>query len=103
MQVIKPIAYEILRRDDGMVAISTNAGLIDFEPGFIRIRHGNVFVHEQEARPGQPETRQEDLRAVELVDVGGDVIERAVRDKVLRLFEFASFGLTGAHTLAVVA
>lgn len=96
MQAIHPIAYEILRRDDGMLAMSVNAGLIDFEPGAIRIRKGSVFVLEK-----MPPARLE-RRTVELAAVGDEVIGRVVSEKFLRLFEFASFGMTGAHRLELL-
>lgn len=99
MQSIKPIAYEILRRNDGMVAISVNSGLIDFEPGSVRIRKGSVFVQEKLNPKNVGVT---DQRAIELVDVGVDVLERMGAERCLRLFEFASFGMTGQHTLGLI-
>ncbi len=85
---VNPIPYEILRRKDGALAISANAGLITFEPALVRIEGADIKVC------GKLPVQQ-----VRIVNPGEDVLSYVQSEGALRFFQFASFGMTGSHIL----
>lgn len=86
------LPYEVLRRDDGAVAIAINAGAMGFEPAFWELaRQLNV---------SEGISNRVDLRLLgpagdccQLCDMPADVCSAITATRTVRLYEFAVTGL----------
>jgi hypothetical protein len=90
--MIKSIPFEVIRRDDGRLALSVNAGLIEYEPKSLRLHPQGLMVE------GNGPKQRTIIACKE-----ADVLAAFARDKLLRLYEFSRGGLFAAHGLPMVA
>lgn len=85
---MKSLYYEILRRDDGVIALSANAGQIDFTPAAVTIEGNNLVL---EADTG---------KAV-LANLSADALDYLRRAGEISFFEFSTLGAHAAHRLVL--
>lgn len=88
---ITALPYEILRRDDGRIALSLNAGLIDFDPQYVAVQQEDFVVFDADRHP-----------KVKLCQVAQDVRDRLSQDGYVTIFEFVSGGIFAAHRLKMM-
>lgn len=91
MKPISPVAYEILRKTDGAVSLSINAGLLDFEPVKCQLSDDTLTVFNA--------TQTE---AVTLLKLPEDVITCLEENSTFPFFEFATFGVFRSLDLVVL-
>jgi hypothetical protein len=89
---IASIPFEIIRRGDGRVALSVNAGRIPYEPRTLQEHPQGLMV--------QGASREE--RTL-LACRETDVLSAFRKDKLMRLYEFSPVGLFASHALPRVA
>lgn len=82
------IPYEILRRNDGVMALSVNAGLIGFKPAHFHMENGCAIITSLERRS-----------TVTLVNIAKDAALFFSKTKLVRLYEFNAAGIHQAHRL----
>lgn len=88
---ITALPYEILRRDDGRLALSVNAGLIDFDPQYAAVDQDDFVLFDADRHP-----------KVKLCQVAQDVRDRLKQDGYVTIFEFVSVGIAASHRLSLI-
>ena len=89
---VLPIPFEVLRRADGRVALSVNAGTLAFSPQRLQAHARGLVVCG---------ARRADRALICCRD--GDVWARLQAQRALRLYEFSSMGLMASHLLRLDA
>lgn len=86
------IEYEILRRDDGLIALSIRSGVLPEDPkALLPEKYGSTNLLVLSAKGRQ---------LARLVNAPQDCITQAHKANRMELFEFGSLGMTGGHALA---
>ena len=91
MQSMKPVAYEILRKEAGAVALSVNAGLLNFEPFKCWLNQDVLVV-----------ANEMGTSAVTLLQLPADVVTYMQENSNLPFFEFATFGVFKSCDLIIL-
>ena len=85
---IPALRYEVLRRDDGAIAVSLDTGQLSFAPSGCRVEAGSIAV-----------LRGSDVGAW-LRNVPADVIAAVASAGELLCFVFSTAGVAGEYRLA---
>lgn len=88
---MKPVAYEILRKEGGDVALSVNAGLLNFEPAKCWLMQDVLVV-----------ANALGASAVTLLQLPADVLTYLEENTSLPFFEFATFGVFKSCDLTIL-
>lgn len=83
------LSYEILRREDGMIALSVNAGRFSAKP----------LALELDAADGLVRSGRGDMIA-RFANLPDDLISYARESGGIEIYEFGTFGMLGQHELA---
>lgn len=89
------LPYEILRRADGLVALSMNVGLIEFAPAWVTRVGADDLLIEGAASAASPPFMGL------LRKVPSDVLASIDQNRSLRLYEFSAMGPFKAHVLSL--
>lgn len=87
----RSIPYEILRRSDGKVALSSTKGLMGFAPKKVRILGDDTLEW----------CNAEHDRCVQMLKVPRDVLMSMAVNRSVRLYEFAPTGQPLGHVVAM--